>query len=110
MADFGDYVTPRDLELAADRARRIRALAASAIACAVAINDEPLTDLELSMCCRAALPECARIIDALEAARDARADLPSCEFLASSGEGSVIVGRATLLRLLDALDGKVVKG
>lgn len=28
MADFGDYVTPRDLELAADRARRIRALAA----------------------------------------------------------------------------------
>jgi hypothetical protein len=64
MADFGDYVTPRDLELAADRARRIRALAAHRVF--DYLDEEPNERLVTSDY-MIAIDQCARIIDALDA-------------------------------------------
>lgn len=65
-----------------DRESRVRALAANAIATVCASNDEPLTDHELRLCSVAALTECARIIDAIDA-------LPvpgSCDACSGSGD------------------------
>jgi hypothetical protein len=67
MADFGDYVTPRDLELAADRARRIRALAAMKMATDYAFGSMWSSDDERDIRCRLTIERSARIIDALDA-------------------------------------------